>query len=215
MSKRGPAVVAELGRPETPQETADRKAESARTHRNSQSVKNLVGALIATLGVVAIIIFMVPRPPATVKEHVDYTTVASQAAGTEPAPLVAPSLPDGWHSNSAELRTQASDGVDTWYIGLITPDDQFAAVTQGFEANDSWIADQTKHTRATGSLTLDGVTWTVYDNRDSESDVGNVRYALTRTAGKSTFVLFGTAKNAEFRTLAKAVDREVQKGTHS
>jgi hypothetical protein len=44
-------VVAELGRPETPAETAARKAESSRLHRQRQTVNNLVYSLIATLGI--------------------------------------------------------------------------------------------------------------------------------------------------------------------
>ncbi len=60
-SKRPPAVVAELGRPETPEETAERKAENSRNHRNRQTVNNLVLSLIATVAVVALIVLFVPR----------------------------------------------------------------------------------------------------------------------------------------------------------
>ena len=50
---RGPRIVAELGRPETPDETAARKAESSRVYRASQNTRNLVAALLVTLAVVA------------------------------------------------------------------------------------------------------------------------------------------------------------------
>ena len=60
MSKQ-PPIIAELGRPETPDETAARKAASSKAYRSSQTVRNLVAALAVTLAVVAVIIFAVPR----------------------------------------------------------------------------------------------------------------------------------------------------------
>jgi hypothetical protein len=41
-------VVAELGRPETPEETAARKAESSRVYRSSQNFRNLIAARAST-----------------------------------------------------------------------------------------------------------------------------------------------------------------------
>ena len=49
-------VVAELGRPETAEETAARKAENSRNHRSRQTVNNLVYSLLATLGIVVVIV---------------------------------------------------------------------------------------------------------------------------------------------------------------
>ena len=52
MMAKSPRIVAELGRPETPDETAARKAESSRVHRESQNTRNLVAALIVTIAIV-------------------------------------------------------------------------------------------------------------------------------------------------------------------
>ena len=68
--------------------------------------------------------------------------------------------------------------------------------------NPTWVADQLARTIATGVTTIDGVEWTVYDNRESNADVGNARYGLVTEAGTSTFVLIGTATTEEFETLA-------------
>ena len=43
-----PRVVAELGRPETPDETAARKAASSAAYRSSKTVRNLVVALLVS-----------------------------------------------------------------------------------------------------------------------------------------------------------------------
>ena len=201
-----PAVVAELGRPETPEETAARKAQNSANHRNRQTVNNLVYSLIATVALVAVIVLVVPRGnPTASTPPVEYAAVAQQAQGSEPDRLVVPQLPSGWRSNSAELRTKTSDGVDAWYIGLLTPKGQYIGIVQGFDANDSWVADQVNRTRIAGTREIDGVKWDVYDNRSAGSGAGNVEYALATTAGKSTVVVFGTASDDEFATASSAL----------
>jgi hypothetical protein len=205
-SSRETAVVAELGRPETAEETAARKAENSRNHRNRQTVNNLVYSLLATLAVVVVIVLIVPRGQPAVHRNVDYTAIAAQAQGSEPDRLVTPRLPKGWTSNSAELRTKTSDGIDSWYIGLISPKTQYVGISQGFDANASWLADQVDRSLATGATTIGGVKWTIYDNRSSSvGDSGNVAYALTAAAGHSTYVVFGTAQPGEIDVVAAAV----------
>ena len=71
MAQRPPREVAELGRPETPEETAARKAENSRKHRQRQTLKNLVLALAASLGVVFIIVLLVPRSDGPIDRDVD------------------------------------------------------------------------------------------------------------------------------------------------
>jgi hypothetical protein len=58
-------------------------------------------------------------------------------------------------------------------------------------------------------VTIDGVKWTVYDNRHSSRDVGNAEYALSTQAGASTFVLLGTAKTSEFDVVARALATQI------
>jgi Protein of unknown function (DUF4245) len=210
MSPTKNRVVAELGRPETPQETAARKSEASRNHRDRQTVNNLVYALIATVALVVLIVLIVPRGTPIVNAPVNYASIASQAQGSEPDRLVVPVLPKGWSSNSAQLNTGTSDGVDSWYIGLITPDKQYVGITQGFKANSTWLANQLNQSLATGTTTIDGVQWTIYDNRNSGKDNGNVDYALTATSGHSTYVVFGTADDGEITTVARAISPQVR-----
>jgi len=205
-----PAVVAELGRPETPQETAARKAENSANHRNRQTINNLVYSLIATVALVAVIVIVVPRGnPTATKPPVDYTSIAQQAQGSEPDAFLVPKLPSSWTSNNAELRTKTADKVDSWYIGLITPKKQFIGITQGFGANDSWVSEQVDKSRIKGTRVIDGVTWDVYDNRSSGSNNGNVDYALVTQSGDSTVILFGTADDTEFRTVASSLAGQI------
>jgi hypothetical protein len=202
MAQKPPRVVAELGRPETPEETAARKAENSLKHRQRQTLLNLVLALGASLLVVLVIVLIVPRSDAPMEPDIDVAPIAEQAQIASDDPLAVPDLPEGWRANAAELRTSTVDGVTAWYVGYLTPSDEYIGMYQGLEANPTWVAGLLERTLATGATTIDGVEWTVYDNRDTGDDVGNARYGLTTEAGGSTFVLLGTATPEEFHTLA-------------
>lgn len=205
MARREPRVVAELGRPETPEETAKRKAEDSVKHRQRQTVRNLVGSLVASLAVVAVIVLIVPRSDTPIERDVDVASIAAQAQVGLEQELAVPELPEGWRSNDASLRQSEADGVTAWYAGYLTPSDEYAGMYQGLGANPTWTADLLANTVASGVVTIDGVEWTVYDNRESDADVGNARYGLVTEAGESTFVLLGTAAPEEFDTLARAI----------
>lgn len=208
----GPRVVAELGRPETPEETAARKAENSRNHRRRQTINNLVFSLLATLALVAVIVLMVPRADAPQLPDVDFSQAAVDAQASRDEILANPKLPDTWSSNYAELRTKKAPGISTWNIGLLTPGDEqrFIGITQGFGADATWQSNELKNSLADTIITIDGIEWTVYDNRDNTEDMGNVHYALVTESGTSTFILFGTGTDKEFTTVAKAIADQVE-----
>lgn len=203
--QRPPRVVAELGRPETPEETAARRAENSMKHRQRQTVLNLVLALGASLLVVLVIVLLVPRSDTPMERDIDVVPIAEQAQVATDDDLAVPELPNGWRANAAELRTSDADQVTAWYVGYLTPSDEYIGMYQGLDANPTWAAGLLARTLATGTTTIGGVEWTVYDNRDSGDDVGNARYGLITEAGDSTFVLLGTGTPEEFETLATAL----------
>ena len=197
-----PRVVAELGRPETPQETADRKATASRKHRQNQTFFNLVVALLASLAVVAVVVLVVVRPDVSSVNPVDYHSEALNSGA--PVTLAAPALPSDWWSNRAEYNRTPADGVANWYVGFVTPSDLFIGLKQGIDANPTWLANEVAAAQATGSITIDGIEWTVYDRRGTK-DVGLRAYSLSTVAAQSTYVLYGTASDGEFTILAKAL----------
>ena len=75
MNKPAP-IVAELGRPETSEETAARKAASSKAYRSSQTVRSLVAALIVTLAIVAVIVLAVPRGEPATTQKIDVVGIA-------------------------------------------------------------------------------------------------------------------------------------------
>ncbi len=135
MAAKTPPVVAELGRPETAEETAARRAETSRKHRANQTLLNLILATAASLGIVAFLFAVVVRPDTSPPEPIDYVAIAESANAD--VPLAAPTVPVDWHANAARFR--AEFGVQTWYVGFITADEGFIALNQGIDANVTWV----------------------------------------------------------------------------
>jgi hypothetical protein len=204
-SRHSPArIVAELGRPETPEETADRKAEASRKHRANQTFLNLVFALAACLAIVLVLVLVVVRPSLNETPNVDYQKLAADAQPTVSETLAAPALPKDWTANAARLE-KGSDGIVSWYIGLVTPAPQYIGLVQGLRANPSWVSAQLGNSRSTGTTTIDGIEWTLYDQRGTSKDPGNFAYSMSATIDASSFVLHGSADTAEFHTVATAL----------
>ena len=205
--EKAPRIVAELGRPETAEETAARKAESARKHRSNQTLINLLLALLASLGIVLFLVLVVVRPEQPARQPADYRGDAAQSESQVGETLAAPVLPSGWSANDDGLD-KGADGVVAWTIGFITPKVQFIALAQGIDANATWVSNQLEKARSTGTASIGGVEWTVYDRR-TVTDAGDFAYALSVTIGRSSVVLHGTAGSGEFRTLATAVAEQL------
>jgi len=204
----GRPIVAELGRPETPEETWARKDAARTARRQHQTAFNLVIALIASLGIVLFLVAVVVRPDTSVADRdVNYRQVAAKAE-VPGVTLVAPVLPHGFTSNRADYQDKTTDGVSVWTVGLITPDKQYIGLQQGIRANDTWVSNQLDQHAATGSRTIAGTKWTVYDRRAEGNDAGNQAYSLVSRFGSNTIVLSGTADQSSFRTVAAAVSKQ-------
>lgn len=204
---RKPAIVAELGRPETPTETAARKAASSAAHRRNQTFTNLLLSLAASLGIVAIIVIFVLRPDPEPAPAIDVAGLADEAQAAVDATLLAPALPEGWGANAAELRG-TDDDVVSWYVGYVTPDTEFVSLTQGLDADDTWLSDAIRDADVTGAMTVGDVEWQVHDQRDDD-DAGNLEYVMTTVHDDETIVLAGTAADTEFLQFAEAVSAEL------
>lgn len=200
MSAKPPRVVAELGRPETPDETEARKAEGRRLRRQRQNARNLVYSLIVCVALVVVIVLAVPRGAPPARPAVDYRTLASQSQGSVDRPLLAPAVPSAWKANAAELRS--ADGVTSWYVGFVLPRNEFLSYTEGLNGNPTWLADVLESARSTGTTTVGGLTWRVYDRRSLGDSAGNVAYALSTRVGTTDLIVSGTATPTETRGLA-------------
>lgn len=209
--QKPPAVVAELGRPETSEETAARKARDSRLYRQRKTVNNLVFSLLVSLGLVLLMVLIVPRGAGGFEDHeVDVQELAEQASPSAGHALVAPEVPDGWKAKQAELRHDSDGQITYWYIGYTTADERYAAVVQAFTADGSpveerWIATQLEQQSATGADRIGGVDWTVYDHADRSPDEANMLFGMEGEAGGTALLVYGTDRAETIMTLAASV----------
>ncbi|GAA2006278.1 hypothetical protein FHS08_000025 [Microbacterium ulmi] len=204
---QGPRIVAELGRPETPDETAARKAESSYVYRSSQTVRNLVAALIATLAIVLVIVFAVPRGQSAPRAPIDVAAIASGLAASEGRTVIVPRVPQEWTVNVAEVR---GEDVRAWTIAYVPAEDAgFVNIAQGFDADEAWPARVLKGAAADGTLTVDGIAWARYDISDP-ARAGNVTAALSAQAGRDTILIYGATDDASLEKAAASVADDVR-----
>lgn len=200
-------VVAELGRPETPDETAARKAEASRIYRSSQTFRNLIAAIIVTVAVVFIVIFGVPRGELPERESIDPTPIAAQAGESLGRSVIVPVVPSDWRVNAAEV---SSDGDSSaWSIAYVPDDDGFIRFAQALDTDEAWARSELAGAAPSETLVIDGVAWDVFEPADP-SRAANISYALGTQAGTDYVLLYGAATPDQTAELAGIVADDVK-----
>ena len=199
-------VVAELGRPETPDETASRKAESSRIYRSSQNTRNLVAALLVTLAVVAVIIFAVPRGAPPAADPIDVAAVAQSIQNAEGRTVLVPEVPEEWRVNRASIE---GDSTAAWTI-VYVPDETSGVLrfAQGFDADPAWTTRVLSGAAVDGTVMIDGVEWDSYAIPDP-SRAGNVSAALSTQAGDDIVLVYGSTDDATLELAAASVSDQI------
>ncbi|MFA5606015.1 MAG: DUF4245 family protein [Leucobacter sp.] len=216
-------IVAELGRPETPSETAARKARDSSLYRQRKTVNNLVFSLLVSLGLVLVIVLMVPRGEGGFEDHaVEVAPLASEASAGAGRTLAAPDVPEAWKAKQALLRK--SDGVNTWRVNYTTVDEvtgheAFASVVQAFTSDgtpvdEDWIAEVLEQQSPTGAEQIGGIDWIVYDHSDRSADEANMLFGLAGEWEGDTVLVYGTDTPATIRVLAAAVAESLANKEH-
>lgn len=207
MSKGAP-VVAELGRPETPAETAERKAAATKAYRSSQTFRNLIAAMIVTLGVLAVIVFAVPRGSVTPPPAIDLAAVGAEASTAMDRPVLIPEVGEGWHVNAAEL---GGGPVTVWDITLAPSGEDergFLRVAQAFESDARWAPQRLSGTAPTGQVTAGGLVWDEYVLSNPEQ-TANVSYALGIEAGPDYVLIYGALSREDTAAFAAGVAPQI------
>lgn len=207
MNKPAP-IVAELGRPETPEETAARKAASSKAYRSSQTVRNLIAALLVTVAVVAVIIFAVPRgEPAGAKE-IDVAGIAEGAESSMDRPVIVPELGKFWRVNAAELESGATV---VWNVTIAPRSDEergFLKIAQAFDADSSWAPQRLNGIAPTSTIEIGGLEWDVFGIGDSPKD--NISYAIGTQAGDDYLLLSGARSADSTRKVAESLVPQIR-----
>lgn len=208
MSKGAP-IVAELGRPETAQETADRKAESSRIYRDSQTFRNLIAALLVTIGVVIVIVLSVPRGEPVAQPPIDLAGIAKNASTSLDRPVIVPDPPKDWRVTAAEVTGGA---VTVWNVTLApTADDErgFLKLAQAADADRMWAATPLRGAQPASTVDAGGVEWDVYKIADPAAS-GNISYALGTQAGTDYVLLYGSRSADETADFAKTLVPQIR-----
>jgi hypothetical protein len=179
-------IVAELGRPETADETAARKAAASQRYRSSKTFRNLVAAMLVCVAIVAVVYLGVPRGTPEEPPPVDVDASAASAAESIGRSVIIPEAPADWRTNSARIE----GGV--WRV-VYAPASGFIRVSQALSVEDGWAASELGGFAPTGTVTIDGIEW---DEYDLASSVDNISYAIATDAGPDTIMISG-ATNAE------------------
>lgn len=208
MSKSAP-IVAELGRPETPEETAARKAASSKAYRSSQTMRSLVAALLVTLAVVAVIIFAVPRGEPTPAAEIDVSRIAADVESTMQSPVIVPDLDDFWRVNAAGLESGATV---VWGVTLAPAGEDergFIRLAQAFDADAAWAPQRLNGIAPTDTIDIGGLDWDVYKPGTAGSEQ-NVTYAIGTQAGDDYVLLYGSRSAASTADLAESLIPQIR-----
>lgn len=201
-------VVAELGRPETPDETAARKAESSRRYRSSKTFRNLIAALLVTVAVVLVVVAAVPRGEPAPRPQPDVPALAAELSDDLGRPALSPALPDGWRVNQA--MTEGQGGVEAWTMVYVRSGESgFVRVAQGLDTGEEWVAQILGGARSTETIAIDGIDWAVYRPSDPER-AGNISYALSTPAGPDQVLIYGDASPETAAIAAASVTAQVR-----
>ncbi|MGN8024757.1 DUF4245 family protein [Microbacterium sp. 22242] len=203
-----PPIVAELGRPETAQEAADRKAASSAAYRSSQTFRALIAALIATVGVVLIIVLLVPRGDVTSVPGVDLHGAAKNAQSTMDRPVLVPVLPSNWRVNKAVLV----DGKPAVWDITAAPEAAdargYAHIAQAFDADASWALTPLHGTAPKGTISIGGRSWDQYE-LPSPDQSGNITDALGAQVGKDYILVYGALGKAATAELVAKISPQI------
>jgi hypothetical protein len=214
MAGKAPREVAGLGRPETPREKSERVATARAERKARQNTRNLVWSLLASLGVVALLVILVVRPDTNLVDEVDWVDIAAEAKDQLPGEPIVPMLSDLWSSNRAEITSEAGSTA-TWSIGLLGPERSYVFVDQGFDADVLWLAERTVRSESTGSVTFgygppNELVWKEYDRREQDP-TGNNAYVVVLESETFTLVVGGTDERG-VREVANDITYQLTQG---
>lgn len=120
---------------------------AAKQRRAKQTVRNLLIALLACLGVVVVLLVAVPRDDSSRLSTVDFHQVADGLQDSAAMTLAVPDVDDHWIANRADYTPDTDTGLDVWYVGLRTPNKQFISITQSSEVNATGRCSSSRHAR--------------------------------------------------------------------
>ena len=179
-------------------------SDAAAKRRAKQTVNNLALSLIVTVLATVLIIMIVPRDDSMQIPRVDYQLEARNAQEAIGQELFLPEVDEDWWANSARLET--TGGVDSWFIGLVTPANEFIGIQQGFDINPTWLALQLQGNWQSSEIEINDETWEVWEDLTPSQPKETKHYALVYEYGQNAILIYGTATKEAIGSIASQVD---------
>lgn len=177
-------------------------SDAAAARRARQTLINLLLSLLATVGVMVLLVLAVPRDDSNRIQPVDYKSVAQEASKQAPGQLLVPTIPVDWYSNAARYRSSAQDGVANWYVGFVGPNSEFIAMTQGFEVNSTWMQLMLESNKQTGEILIQGQTWKIYENPRISNPPKSKDYLMVLEVEDQAIFVYGVAPKNQLEDFA-------------
>lgn len=126
-----------------------------------------------------------------------------------------PKLPEGWQANSGTRtgiesgRTSTGGGKQqaiATRVGYIAPSRMYVSLTQSDADEAALVASIQKDVYPTGTESVDGITWVVYQGAEGSEPVWTTR--LDSPKGPTQVAISGAGSAEDFRTLAIATQTQ-------
>lgn len=184
--------------------------DTAASRRARQTLINLVLSLGASLGLVLLLVLLVPRDDSNRLQQVNYQELATQAQSSAPGKILVPDLRSDWYANVARYRTADQDGVANWYVGFVGPNNEFIAMTQGFEVNPTWINAQLESAKPIGGELLADYNWEVYQNPNPDSTPKSKDLILLLKYENNSVLVYGVAPFESLVDFARSLSLKIE-----
>jgi hypothetical protein len=182
-------------------------SDAAAARRARQTLINLLLSLLATVGVMVLLVLAVPRDDSNRVQPLDYKSVASEASKEAPGELLVPEMPVDWYSNAARYRSSAQDGVANWYLGFVGPNSEFIAMTQGFEVNSTWMQLMLESNKQSGEVSIQGQTWKIYESVRISNPPKSKDYMMVLEYQDQAVFVYGVAPKEALEDFASQLTR--------
>ncbi len=167
--------------------------------RRGGNVQSMLLSMAVILGLVAVVVWALPRPGSIQQPPADVAGTAAGAGAGLPFTPPVPTGLEGWTPTSAEVN-RSTDGVTTWHVGYRTDEGEYVALEVARDATAAWQRAQTGGGAADGTLEVDGRQW----ERLLQEDRG--RRSLLRTQDGLTVIAVGQAGYPVLAELARATE---------
>ena len=109
----------------------------------------------------------------------------------------------------ASSRLEESDGVTSWYVGFVTPENQYIAIRQTYQPNPTWVALQLSGNAKAESKKIANLTWEYWPTLNPSNPPGTRERALLHQTEDLVLIIFGTAEWSDLESLAELIAEEL------